>query len=86
MYGIPLPLRKAILAALLLAAVTFAVTSAPVSEAATGSNCTYYSDASKTTVVGQYGYDCCNNLIAWGTKTSYYTCSSACFICYPPPR
>ncbi|WP_434419302.1 DUF6289 family protein [Nannocystis pusilla] len=33
------------------------------------SNCTYYSDASRTTVVGQYGYDCCNNKIAWGTKT-----------------
>jgi hypothetical protein len=78
-------LRKSILAALLLAAATFASNTAPVSAAPAG-NCTYYSDASKTTVVGQYGKDCCNNTVAWGTRTSYYTCSSACFICYPPPR
>ena len=26
-----------------------------------------------------------NNTIAWGTKTQYSTCTSACFICYPPP-
>jgi hypothetical protein len=86
MHRISRPVRKALLAALLLAAATFAATSSPVTEAATGSNCTYYSDATYTTVVGQYGRDCCNNNIAWGTKTSYSKCSSACFICYPPPR
>lgn len=48
------------------------------------SNCTYYSDASHTTVVGQYGYDCCNNKVSWGTKTQHSVCG-ACFICYPPP-
>lgn len=48
-------------------------------------NCTYYSDASHTTVVGQYGYDCCNNRIAWGAKTQYSQCGG-CFICYPPPQ
>jgi hypothetical protein len=37
-------------------------------------------------VVGQFGYDCCNNPVAWGIKTAYAQCSSACFICYPPPR
>lgn len=47
------------------------------------SNCTYYSDASHTTVVGQYGYDCCNNKVAWGSKTPHSQCG-ACFICYPP--
>lgn len=47
------------------------------------SNCTYYSDASHTTVVGQYGYDCCHNKIAWGSKTPHSQCG-ACFICYPP--
>lgn len=47
------------------------------------SNCTYYSDAGHTTVVGQYGYDCCNNKIAWGTKTAHSVCG-ACFVCYPP--
>ena len=80
----PKTLRKAILA-LLLVAASFAATTAPKIEAASGSNCTYYSDGSKTTVVGQFGKDCCNNTIAWGTKTQYSTCSQACFICYPPP-
>ncbi|MFY0539421.1 DUF6289 family protein [Nannocystis pusilla] len=54
-----------------------------VSSVDAASNCTYYSDASRTTVVGQYGYDCCNNKIAWGTKTPYSSCG-ACFVCYPP--
>jgi uncharacterized protein DUF6289 len=81
----PKNLRKALLTALLLAAASFAATTAPVSEAAAGSNCTYYSDASKNTVVGQFGKDCCNNNVAWGTKTQFSTCSTACFICYPPP-
>lgn len=78
--------RKAILVTLLLAVAIFATTTVPVSEAAGGTNCTYYSDAGHTTVVGQYGYDCCNNLVAWGIKTAFSQCSSACFICYPPPR
>jgi hypothetical protein len=51
---------------------------------AAGNNCTYYSDASHTTVVGQYGYDCCNNRIAWGVKTQYSECGG-CFVCFPPP-
>lgn len=59
-----------------------ALFSAPSVEAA--SNCTYYSDASHTTVVGKFGYDCCNNKISWGSKTQYSVCG-ACFICYPPP-
>ncbi|WP_437730475.1 DUF6289 family protein [Sorangium sp. So ce1335] len=57
---------------------------APSSEAAPGANCTYYSDASLTTVVGQYGRDCCNNQIAWGRKTQHYQCGG-CFTCTPPP-
>jgi hypothetical protein len=36
-------------------------------------------------VVGQYGYDCCNNYVAWGVKTPYSICGG-CFICYPPPQ
>jgi hypothetical protein len=56
----------------------------PTSEAAPGRNCTYYSDASRTTVVGQYGYDCCNNSVAWGSKTAYSACGG-CFVCTPPP-
>ncbi|WP_437492566.1 DUF6289 family protein [Sorangium sp. So ce1014] len=57
---------------------------APSSEAAPGANCTYYSDESHTTVVGQYGRDCCNNPIAWGTKTPHHECGG-CFLCTPPP-
>jgi hypothetical protein len=76
-------LRRTLLALPLLGVAAFAATSA---SAAPAGNCTYYSDASKTTVVGKFGKDCCNNTIAWGTRTSYYTCSSACFICYPPPQ
>ena len=58
---------------------------APPVEAAPGSNCTYYSSGSYTTVVGQFGYDCCNNKVAWGTKTKFVRCGG-CFICVPPPR
>lgn len=76
--------RRALFAAFLLAIALFSAVSVPPSEAAPSGNCTYYSDASKTTVVGQYGYDCCNNRVAWGQKTSYYTCGG-CFLCVPPP-
>lgn len=86
MHTISTPLRKAILIAALLAATLLLSMTAPVSEAAGGSNCTYYSDASHTTVVGQFGYDCCNNRVAWGVKTAFSQCSPACFICFPPPR
>jgi hypothetical protein len=79
-------LRRVILAALLVPVLALAMmASVPTSEAAPGANCIYYSDASKTTVVGKFGKDCCNNTIAWGVKTSHYTCSAGCFICYPPP-
>ncbi|HEV8579258.1 MAG TPA: DUF6289 family protein [Thermoanaerobaculia bacterium] len=85
MQRIPTPHRKALLATLVLAVAIFAATFVPASEAAPAGNCTYYSDAGHTTVVGQFGKDCCNNVVAWGVKTSFYSCSSACFICYPPP-
>ena len=75
--------RRALFAAFLLAIATFSAVAVPPSEAALASNCTYYSNASKTTVVGQYGYDCCNNRIAWGSKTAYSTCGG-CFFCVPP--
>ncbi|MCC6406832.1 MAG: hypothetical protein IT453_06685 [Planctomycetes bacterium] len=48
------------------------------------SNCTYYKNASMTTVVGQFGYDCCNNPVAWGKKTAFKVCGG-CFPCVPPP-
>lgn len=76
--------RRALFAAFLLTIAIFSAVAVPPSEAAPAGSCTYYSDASKTVVVGRYGYDCCNNYIAQGIKTSYYTCGG-CFICFPPP-
>jgi hypothetical protein len=49
------------------------------------SNCTYYNNANHTQIVGQFGYDCCNNPVAWGRKSQFYTCGG-CFPCIPPPR
>jgi hypothetical protein len=74
-------------AAAVLGVIVFAlgVLVTPKTEAAAGSNCTYYSSGSYTTVVGQFGYDCCNNKVAWGTKTKWSRCGG-CFICFPPPR
>ena len=57
---------------------------APVSEAASGSNCSYFSDPGHTTLVGRFGRDCCNNNVAWGVKTAFSECSSACLLCTPP--
>jgi hypothetical protein len=85
MQRIPYTVRKALLAILLLSVATFAATMPPAGEAAPAGNCLYYSDASHTTLVGKFGRDCCNNTIAWGVRTSFSSCSSACFICYPPP-
>jgi hypothetical protein len=80
-------LRRAILATVLLSVMAFAIVvlAIPSSQAAPSGNCTYYSNASHTTVVGQYGYDCCNNRVAWGQKTAFSTCGG-CFVCFPPPR
>ncbi len=77
-------IRKAVLAALLVGAATVAATTPPASEASPAGNCTFYSDASHTTVVGRHGKDCCNNIINEGTTSQYYVCGG-CFICYPPP-
>ena len=54
----------------------------PSTEAVSGS-CTYYNNANHTQVVGQYGYDCCNNYVAWGRKTKFSACGG-CFPCTPP--
>jgi hypothetical protein len=80
-------LRRAVLAAFLLSVMAFAVLvlAIPSSQAAPAGNCTYYNNANHTTVVGQFGYDCCNNPVAWGKRTAYYSCGG-CFICFPPPR
>jgi len=83
----PASLRQAFLATLLLAVTAAAVLAflVPPIEAAPAGNCTYFSNGSYTTVVGQYGYDCCNNYVHWGLKTRYAQCGG-CFACIPPPR
>jgi hypothetical protein len=83
----PASIRRAIVPTLLLSVMAFAVLmlAIPASQAAPSGNCTYYSSGSYTTVVGQYGYDCCNNVVAWGTKTKWSRCGG-CFVCFPPPR
>lgn len=73
---------RALVAALLLTAA-LSVVAVPAVDAA--SNCTFYNNAQHSQVVGQVGYDCCNNYINRGTTSPYKVCSSACFICYPPP-
>ena len=70
---------------LFAALLAVGMTTLPSRDAQAASNCTYYSNASKTTVVGRFGYDCCNNRVAWGIKTQFSTCGG-CFPCVPPPR
>lgn len=77
--------RKVLFGVLLLALLAAFVVMAPSHQVEAASNCTYYSNASYTTVVGQFGYDCCNNPVAWGRKTSFKVCGG-CFPCFPPPR
>ena len=79
--------RRALLATVLLSVTAFTILALTVSPApaAPAGNCTYYSNPSKNTVVGQFGRDCCNNVVAWGVTSPYKTCGG-CFICFPPPR
>ncbi len=78
--------RKTLVAAWMLALLAAAVVTAlPSNEVEAASNCTYYSNASHTVVVGQFGYDCCNNRVSWGHKTQFVVCGG-CFVCVPPPR
>jgi hypothetical protein len=79
-------IRKILVAALLLVVLAAAfVVTLPTQDVVAASNCTYYSNASHTTIVGQFGYDCCNNPVAWGKKTAFKVCGG-CFPCFPPPR
>ena len=79
--------RKILVASLLLIvfATVFIVSMPTQDVVAASSSCTYYSNASHTTIVGQFGYDCCNNAVHWGVKTAYKVCGG-CFPCFPPPR
>ena len=76
---------RMVAATAVLGVIVFAigVLATPPADAAPGANCTYYSSGSYTTVVGKFGYDCCNNKVAWGSKTKWSRCGG-CFVCFPP--
>lgn len=77
--------RILLIAALSLVGLLFAVAAHSPTDAFAASNATYYNNASHTQVVGQFGYDCCNNPVAWGIKTKFVV-YGGCFLCVPPPR
>jgi len=76
---------RILLVATFLVGLLFGVTMHSPTDAAPTSNATYYNNAAHTLVVGQFGYDCCNNYVAWGKKTQYVV-YGGCFLCVPPPR
>ena len=47
--------------------------------------CTYFSDASQTQVVGQRGVDCCGNSIDWGVTSAFFTCEPTPVCIWCPP-
>lgn len=66
--------RLAVLAAVvLLAALIGALRIEPVEAAAQGV-CFYFSDASRTEVVGARGTGCCGTVINWGIVTPFKQC------------
>ena len=80
-------IRRTLHAIVLIAVVALAVAvlAIPSADAAPAGNCTFYNNANHSKVVGQRGYDCCNNYVSWGSTSAYSTCGG-CFICFPPPR
>ena len=79
-----LGVRSVIAAAVLVAAVVGVLAVLPEAEAFAGI-CTYYSNASKTQVVGQRGADCCGNPVNWGIVTAYRTCEGPVYCIWCPP-
>lgn len=82
------PPRKLIVALGLTCALALTVlATAPRSaEAISNQDCTYFSDASHSQVVGQRGVDCCGASIDWGVTSSFFTCEPVpvCIWCPPP--
>jgi len=48
-------------------------------------DCTYFSDASHSKVVGQRGVDCCGNSIDSGVTSPYFTCEPVPVCVWCPP-
>jgi hypothetical protein len=70
--------RIALLAALLVMLSGVFALVPPVEALPCGVITTYYTDAGKTTAVGQRGTDCDCNDISWGVTTPYYRLQAVC--------
>jgi hypothetical protein len=69
-------LRKIALVVCMLVVLAFALSvDVPRAEAILGV-CTYYSDATFTTVVGARGTGCCGEVVNWGIITPYRKCQN----------
>ena len=77
--------RILLIATVFVVGLLVGVTTHSPTDAAPTANATYYNNASHTMIVGQFGYDCCNNYVAWGKKTRFVV-YGGCFVCVPPPR
>lgn len=69
-----------------LALTVLATAPRPAAAAISNQDCTFFSDASETQVVGQRGVDCCGASIDWGVTTPFFTCEPVpvCIWCPPP--
>jgi hypothetical protein len=80
--------RKLVVACGLTCALALTVLAAapkPAEAAAGKQDCTFFSDASHTTVVGQRGVDCCGNSIDSGVTSPYFTCEPVPVCIWCPP-
>lgn len=80
--------RKLVLACGLSCALVLTVLAAapkPAEAAVGNQDCTYFSDASHTKVVGQRGLDCCGNSIDSGVTSPYFTCEPVPVCIWCPP-
>lgn len=79
--------RKLKLALGLVAALALTVAaSAPRSaEAISNQNCTYFSDDTYTTVVGERGKDCCGASLDWGVTSAFSRCEPVPVCIWCPP-
>jgi hypothetical protein len=66
-------------------ALTVLATSPRPADAASNQDCTYFSDASLSQVVGQRGVDCCGNSIDAGVTSPYFTCEPVPVCIWCPP-
>lgn len=82
--SIPRKLIVALGLTCVLALTVLATTPRPA-EAASNKNCTYFSDASHSTVVGQRGVDCCGNSIDSGVTSPYVVCEPVPVCVWCPP-